>query len=378
MACCAGSTQAGELVILNYDDLVAGKDLSHEIAKAYGFEGLGLLAVKGVPDFARRRNRLLPLARKFALLPEETKKKCEHQESYFSFGWSHGKERFYGVPDLAKGSYYANPQSDEPEKDPELIKKYPAFVHPNIWPEDMPELAEAFKECGQLMVQVGEMVAAECDRFIKSKCATYEEGKLTRVIKTSKCCKGRLLHYFDPVSVLSSVVAAGGDPARADSWCGWHNDHGSLTALCPGMILNADGVEVESPDPNAGLFIHTRQGKTVKVNVPGDYMAFQIGETAQVHSGGILQATPHCVMGGKAQGVTRESFAVFMEPNWDEPMNVPAERQPSDAMMGSKKELLPFGVPMLEVRWDAQDLFSEFTDKTLKHYYEEPKTQADK
>jgi len=35
--------------------------------------------------------------------------------------------------------------------------------------------------------------------------------------------------------------------------------------------------------------------------------------------------------------------------DWDEPMNVPQERQPSDAMMGSKKELLPVGVPLLEV-----------------------------
>jgi isopenicillin N synthase-like dioxygenase len=72
-----------EVVVIDYADLVAGKDLSKEIERAYGFEGLGLLAVRGVPSFAEKRQALLPLARKFALLPEEVKKKYEHPESYY-------------------------------------------------------------------------------------------------------------------------------------------------------------------------------------------------------------------------------------------------------------------------------------------------------
>lgn len=347
-----------DVVVLEYADLVAGKDLGAEIAKAFGYDGLGLLAVRGVPGFAERRQRLLPLSRQFALLPDDVKAKYEHEKSFYSFGWSHGKEVFNGQPDVAKGSYYANPQYDEPVTDQATIDKYISFVHPNIWPDDsVAGFSDSFKDCGRLMVEVAEMIAEQCDRYVHSQTPSYPLGKLKDTIKGSKCCKGRLLHYFDMQAKAECKV---------DSWCGWHNDHGSLTALCPGMFMTADGKEVPSPDPQAGLYVHTRTGVTVKASVPTDCMAFQIGETAQIHSGGVLQATPHCVMGGTKSGFTRESFAVFTEPNWDAIMDVPEGVAPEKARMGSRKELLPAGVPMLEARWDPGCTFADFTDKTLK------------
>ena len=42
-------------MILNYADLVEGKDLSAEIAKAYGPGGLGICGVKGVPGLQERK-----------------------------------------------------------------------------------------------------------------------------------------------------------------------------------------------------------------------------------------------------------------------------------------------------------------------------------
>jgi hypothetical protein len=56
------------------------------------------------------------------------KQKTVHEESFFSFGWSHGKEMLEGKPDFSKGSYYNNPIFDSPFDDPELIKKYPCIV----------------------------------------------------------------------------------------------------------------------------------------------------------------------------------------------------------------------------------------------------------
>jgi hypothetical protein len=35
-----------------------------------------------------------------------------------------------------------------------------------------------------------------------------------------------------------------------------------------------------------------------------------------------LQATPHAVRGSSQPGVSRQTFAVFMEPNWNEPVHV--------------------------------------------------------
>jgi len=52
----------------------------------------------------------------------------------------------------------------------------------------------------------------------------------------------------------------------------------------------------------------------------------QIGEAMQVHSGGVLRATPHCVRaasGPAAAGVARNAFAVFMQPDVTAPMDTP-------------------------------------------------------
>ena len=43
--------------------------------------------------------------------------------------------------------------------------------------------------------------------------------------------------------------------------------------------------------------MRNRKSELIKITIPPDCIAFQIGETAQIHSGGILQATPHAVKG---------------------------------------------------------------------------------
>lgn len=47
--------------------------------------------------------------------------------------------------------------------------------------------------------------------------------------------------------------------------------------------------QVPCPDDNAGLYIRTRDGETVRVTAPSDWLLFQIGESAQIHTGGVLQ-----------------------------------------------------------------------------------------
>lgn len=56
------------VVALNYRDLIqADYDASEAIREAFGFEGLGILVVKNVPNSAECRAKLLPLARRFSL-----------------------------------------------------------------------------------------------------------------------------------------------------------------------------------------------------------------------------------------------------------------------------------------------------------------------
>lgn len=54
---------------------------------------------------------------------------------------------------------------------------------------------------------------------------------MTRIIHEGRQHVGRLLHYFP----FTQKGAAEGD------WCGWHNDHGALTALTSAMYIDAEG-----------------------------------------------------------------------------------------------------------------------------------------
>ncbi|CAN0169044.1 unnamed protein product, partial [Phaeothamnion confervicola] len=281
---------------------------------------------------------------------------------------------------------------------------------------DVPGFSEAFKDAGRLVVDVGLLVAAQCDRYVERRCPGYEANKLGRIIAASRCCKARLLHYFPKGATAAVAAVEGADgadegadetplgaeaPVNAEAeaaleesqfsdWCaGWHADHGSLTGLIPAVFLNEDGREVENPDPACGLYIRSRQvrqGALVKAALPADVSAgeclfFQIGEAAQIHTGGLLAATPHAVRGPRVPRVSRESFAVFMEPMWDE--EAVARDSDADAAGGSTAAeagcaaakgrqnavLLPAGMTPLADRWSPGISFGEFTRRTLQSYY---------
>lgn len=112
-------------MILEYADLVGGKDLSKEIFLAYGPGGLGICGVRGVPGLEEARRRLLPLAHRLAQLPTEVLERYERPEAHYCVGWSRGREKFKGLPDMAKGSFYANPMWDDPAQGDEEVREKP-------------------------------------------------------------------------------------------------------------------------------------------------------------------------------------------------------------------------------------------------------------
>lgn len=78
---------------------------------------------------------------------------------------------------------------------------------------------------------------------------------------------------------------------------------------------------VQSPSPTSGLYIRTRGGDLTKVTIPVDCLAFQTGEALELATSGKLRATPHCVRVGagvNADKVSRETFALFMQPDTDQ------------------------------------------------------------
>lgn len=226
------------VVTLEYNDLLdSSKDISQDIETAFGVDGLGLLVVRGVPQFSEIRKRALPLAWKFAQLPHDVKQKYEHAPSFFSTGWSHGKEKLDGKPDWRKGSFYANPLFDNPFEDPDFVKQYPSFACPNLWPSEIDGFESTIKEIGHLIIQVGSLLANHIDKFCSIRRSTYPQQRLTEVIKTSRCAKLRLLHYFAPDAPMPDEFkqyqqeANCGEDADFASWCGWHNDQFSQFLL---------------------------------------------------------------------------------------------------------------------------------------------------
>jgi len=361
----------GGVLVITYDFLKqGGEELRRVIQEAYGPDGLGIIGVRDIPEYVERFDRLMPLISSLAALPEEELLKLEDAESSYSFGWSHGKESVEGgLLDTKKGSYYFNPTTNVPTEDPDLIKRFPSYCRPNIWPDAaLPELEPASKSFGELVTRTGSLIAAECDTLVRQELGGTPAGaapaSLERIVNDGRGVKSRLLHFFPPteedIATATRAAAAGGQGEDYSSWCGWHLDHGSLTGItAPYFVDEASGKGVECPDRSAGLYIRTRNGRITHVDIDQYTLAFQVGETTHLRSGARLQATPHSVRAActeASRGVAGNYYVQFMQPFWGEPMEVPEDYQAK-------------AVEEFSGRWQKGDDFGTFTEKTLGEYY---------
>ncbi|KAK9785183.1 hypothetical protein WJX73_001207 [Symbiochloris irregularis] len=337
----SGATGVFEAV--QHSDLVEQRGCNkpiifRKLERAYGPHGMGVLLVTRMPpEFVALRRKLLFLAEQVANLPEAVQHSLEDPESAYSFGYSCGKEALEdGKPDSNKVSYYANPQHNTITQDAKLRKRYSGYCRDNIWPtQALPELETTFQRMGELIIQVGMQLAGHIDQYLAFKGGTgVQEGGLRGILARSSCHKGRLLHY-KPLQEPTSRE-------ELQKWCGRHTDHGSLTGLLSAMFMQG-GQEVRNPDSSSGLHILDRSGYPHRVAIPPDGLAFQMGEASQVHSGGLLQATPHYVQAADAVGVSRNTFAVFMQPRWDEPMAMPEGADAASVGIGQWRPGLSFG-----------------------------------
>jgi hypothetical protein len=69
------------------------------------------------------------------------------------------------------------------------------------------------------------------------------------------------------------------------------------------------------------------------------------------------------------EGITRETFGVFMEPMWDCPMSVPSSIDPTQAQSNDAAKNLPPGVSPISSRWTLDQDFGAFTKRSLEVYY---------
>lgn len=326
--------------------------LFESIKDAYSTEGLGLLVIEDVPEHFKNKEKLLNLSYHLTNLPVEELRKVERPEINYSKGWAYGKEYFNDQPDLLKASYYASlpPVSNINNK----------YKDDNVWPEKLPELENAFITLGNQMRDVGLILLNVIDQYVKSIYPSYDID-YAKLIKESAQNTGRLLYYF-PRNCQEKVMHA-----EDVDWCGWHNDHGSLTALASAMYLR-NGVHAKDLAlTKTGLHIQNRRGEIVRVTHGPNDIAFQLGETLQIHSGGLLHATPHSVQvhNDLPSNIARATFALFLEPNRDVKLTIPKEADVNDIKTSDI-----YKVPKIQDRFREGMTFGEFDDATFGKFYE--------
>lgn len=242
----------------------------------------------------------------------------------------------------------------------------------NFWPSDpsCKGVEPFFKSIGRYVNDIGLHVARHCDKFVRDKLGTkHQFSSLEESLRTSKVVKGRLLNYFPPDSNTEPIALA--SDMKDELWCGYHNDHGTLTGLLAGQFYTANDQKplATTPDSRAGLYVHRRDNDLAeKVVIPLDCIAFQIGEAAQIMSGGVLRATPHAVVMPKTNiaNISRVTLAVFLQPNPWEPLHMPRNYGPAESDETLETSHL---VPSLRSgRYKQGDLFVDFAAKTIKAY----------
>jgi len=361
---------SNNLVKIKYSDLIDSNNsetfLFDAISKAYNKDGLGIMVIEKVPGILEKKKKLFDLNHKLINLPESELKKVEKPEHNYSIGWSYGKEYLGSKPDLLKASYYARltplnlPQN---------------FKDQNIWPEMLPELNSSFNAVGNVIRNIGLIILKNIDLFIKKNYPSYNLN-YPNIISDSDENTGRMLYYF-PKSKLYKKGEIHSDSSKDkilefessdNNWCEWHNDHGSLTGLVSAAYLNEDGSEAKGLSlTKTGLWVQNRQGEIIRMSYGPEDLAFQLGETLQIHSGGLLHATPHAVkfMEDAPENIARTTFALFMEPSKSFKLNLPQE---SNKDIINTNPIYKF-IPKLEDRFTENMSFGEFCDRTNDLYY---------
>ena len=104
------------------------------------------------------------------------------------------------------------------------------------------------KALSQLMIYVGSLLAKQIDSYAHSQIETYPVDKLHNIIKKGNMHIGRMLYYL-PFEKKGEAE---------DDWCGWHNDHGSLTALTSAMYVDENNEEIKFSPKEGGLYAKNR------------------------------------------------------------------------------------------------------------------------
>uniref|UniRef100_A0ACD5TYJ1 Uncharacterized protein n=3 Tax=Avena sativa TaxID=4498 RepID=A0ACD5TYJ1_AVESA len=451
------SPEAAAVTAGAYDD-GRRRRLLATVWAALGRGGTGLLAVAGVPRAAALRRRILPLARRLALMDHPSRahilkkhgvgsdvplKKPDRSVSSFAQLLSHDSGHKFHLPMReTAGGISAGPGC------PEEATVGVDGLGERSGDDDIENLGELFKELGLCMMELGILVARACDIVIggnqleqsiadfgsaKARLIHYHSELDNRIIRQS--CKNRrnlasnaaaavtpvlddrdLPSYRRPGSGDGSCITSEDGAAVAMSaeennskdvtiqgqsstislvnlWQEWHYDYGVLTVLtAPLFLRSAIGQECPEecslPDGNTHLQLFNNR-RIFSVRCSPESFIVQVGEAADILSGGKLRSTLHAVSRPLGlPNISRETFVVFLQPSWDK--TLPCEGYSSadeddssdhlesalssDGSAGSCSQHISMQeilkkIPPLSSRLKEGMTFAEFSRQTTKRYY---------
>ncbi|KAF6981935.1 hypothetical protein CFC21_000381 [Triticum aestivum] len=344
---------------------------------ALGPGGTGLLAVSGVPRAANLRRRLLPLARRLAIMDHPSRahllkkyglgsdvplKKPDRSVSSFARLLRHDSGKLHSLESMCEAT-----------GDTEIRPGCPDGEQKGDADDDMENLGDLFKELGLCMMELGILVARACDIVIGG-------NQLEQSITDSGSAKARLIHYHSELdnriikemsstrrkNLANNAAAArpvsdhmdtyqmpGSERSKKDGmavvksaeenesqgaavqghvstislvnlWQEWHYDYGVLTVLTAPLFLRSAlgqecpvSEECSVPDGHSHLQLFSKR-RIFSVRCSQESFIVQVGEAAGILSGGKLRSTLHAVSRPLGlPNISRETFVVFLQPSWD-------------------------------------------------------------
>ncbi|XP_010512741.1 PREDICTED: uncharacterized protein LOC104788668 isoform X1 [Camelina sativa] len=364
--------------------------ISRKVMSALGPTGPGLLCITGVLGSALLRRQLLPMARKLALLNPDKRVRIlkeHHLGSDVSL-----KNPLRDVSSFAMQLNYERTFKSSPGK--LWLHEAAATLDLQKKDDEFTNLGTAFKKLGFCMRELGLSIARICDREIGG-------GFLEDSLMDSCTAKARLIHYHSAADKCAlretaerrnqsgkrvSSKSRNGDGLNGSHfnlWQQWHYDYGIFTVLTDPMFLSSYSSYQECTLMGSHSYLqiyHPSKNKLYMVKTPQDSFIVQIGESADILSKGKLRSTLHCVCKPeKLDDVSRETFVVFLQPNWSQTFSVSEytmEHLRSYSLQSqlSDKDEVPNPdiekiVPPLSSRVRDGMTFAEFSRETTKQYY---------
>ncbi|KAJ3699966.1 hypothetical protein LUZ61_003671 [Rhynchospora tenuis] len=369
--------------------------ISASVMEALGPSGPGLLSISGVPLASSLRRSLLPLALHLSLLNPKDRAPLLKRHGL-------GSDVPLKKPDRKVSSFasllkYQGESVLDQVQEIDFTSSSEDIEH-NFGLHELDEgefdhLGDTFEKLGRCMMELGVRLARICDNAMQSI-------ELEKSIIQSGSAKGRLIHYHseldgfilkEATKNVRHVNRSKKSPAFkeickekstvADLWQQWHYDYGIFTVLTSPLFLSStvEGEHLVSKEslPPMGhsclQLFDNRKKRIVSVKCQAESFIIQVGEAADVLSGGKLRSTLHSVSKptGLAGDVSRETFVLFLQPSWDKVLHYDGFSMDPDEEVRSGDELAEIRskIPPLSARLRNGMTFAEFSRETTKQYY---------